>query len=308
VALPYKWYPKEQIFSHAAAWRLLDLTEANGEPIDCVIATKFPSYCIRHPNKSIWLLHQHRAAYDLCGNPICRDFDWTEMDVAARDKLVALDRQTISEARRVFANSAVVSARLQQYNGLSAPPLHHPPRLAARLRPGPSGNYLLSVGRLETLKRVDLAIGALRLAPPDVRLLVAGSGPDRERLEARAAELGVSTRVEFTGFVDDDALIELYAGALGVVYVPFDEDYGYVTLEAMLSAKPVITVRDAGGPLEFVEDGVNGHVCEPEPAALADAFAALHRDRGRAAGLGDAGRRMAAGVTWDGVIERLLGE
>lgn len=308
VAVPYKWHPKEEIFSHAAAWRLLDLSEVNGVPVDRVIATKFPSYCVRHPDKSIWLLHQHRAAYDLCGHPLCADFGWDEMDVAARERLIALDTRMIREARRVYANSAVVSRRLERYNGLSAPALHHPPRLAPRLRPGAPGDYLLSVGRLETLKRVDLAIRALALGPPALRLVVAGEGPQRAELEGLASQQGVADRVRFAGRVDDEALIELYAGALGVVFAPFDEDYGYVTLEAMLSAKPVVTARDSGGPLEFVEDGVNGAVCEASPSALAEAFAALHDRPSRAASLGEAGHRRALSVTWDGVIETLLGE
>ncbi|MBP1633886.1 MAG: kanE [Acidobacteria bacterium] len=308
VAVPYKWYPKEEIFSHAAAWRLLDLSESNGERIDCVIATRFPSYCVRHPNKAIWLLHQHRAAYDLCGAPFCPDFGWDAMDVAARDRLIALDTRMIAEARRVYANSAVVAARLEQYNGLSAQPLHHPPRLAPRLRPGPPGDYVLSVGRLETLKRVDLAVRALALAPPALRLVVAGDGPQRPALEALASEAGVGDRVRFAGRVDDEALVGLYSGALAVVFAPFDEDYGYVTLEAMLSAKPVVTARDSGGVLEFARHGVNALVCEPSPGAMAEAFAALDADRRLAASLGEAGRQRASEVTWDGVIEKLLGE
>ncbi len=308
VALPYKWYPKEEIFAHAAAWRLLDLSEANGQRIDCVIATKFPSYCVRHPNKSIWLLHQHRAAYDLCGNPLCSDFGWDEMDVAARERLIALDTKVIAEAQRVFANSAIVAARLQRYNGLSATPLHHPPRLAPRLRPGPCGDYVLSVGRLETLKRVDLAIRAVAAGPAGLRLVGAGDGPQRQALERLASELGVNARVQVAGRVDDEALIGLYSNALAVVFAPFDEDYGYITLEAMLSAKPVVTARDSGGPLEFVQDGVNGLVCEPEAESIAAAFARLHADRGLAASFGLAGRERAAAVTWDGVIEKLVGE
>lgn len=308
VAVPYTWHPKEEIFSSAAAWRLLDLSEANGERIDRVIATKFPSYCVRHPDKAVWLLHQHRAAYDLCGHPLCSDFGWDEMDVAARERLIALDTRMLREARRVYANSAVVSRRLERYNGLSAPPLHHPPRLAPRLRPGPPGDYLLSVGRLETLKRVDLAIRALALGPRALRLVVVGDGGERGTLERLASGLGLSDRVRFAGRVDDDALVDLYSNALGVVFAPFDEDYGYITLEAMLSAKPVVTARDSGGPLEFVEDGVNGAVCDASPAALAEAFAALHTSPPRAAALGEAGRARALAVTWDGVIETLLGE
>ena len=59
-------------------------------------------------------------------------------------------------------------------------------------------------------------------------------------------------------------LIDLYKGALAVIYSPFDEDYGYVTLESFLAHKPVITTTDAGGPLEFVEHETNGFVCEPD--------------------------------------------
>ena len=107
--------------------------------------------------------------------------------------------------------------------------------------------------------------------------------------------------------MDDDQLLDLYADALAVVYPPFDEDFGYVTLEAFLAGKPVITCRDSGGPLEFVRHGVNGWICEPEPAAMADAFAAAAADRGRTAAMGSSGYDVARGITWDGVIERLLG-
>ena len=100
-------------------------------------------------------------------------------------------------------------------------------------------------------------------------------------------------------------LIELYARALAVVYPPFDEDFGYVTLEAFLARKPVITCTDSGGPNEFVVDGVNGFVCAPNPGELAAAINRLAADRPQAAALGDAGHDVAAAITWDGVIEKL---
>jgi glycosyltransferase involved in cell wall biosynthesis len=90
------------------------------------------------------------------------------------------------------------------------------------------------------------------------------------------------------------------------VYTPFDEDYGYVTLESFLSHKPVITATDSGGPLEFVVDGVNGIVVEPSPEAIAAAINHLAGDRARAARLGDAGFERARLVTWDGVVEKLV--
>ena len=104
-----------------------------------------------------------------------------------------------------------------------------------------------------------------------------------------------------------DAVADLYAGARGVVYTPFDEDYGYVTLEAFLSAKPVVTASDAGGPLEFVRDGVNGFVCAPDSSAVASAINRLAADASLARRLGETGQSAARAITWDGVIEQLLG-
>jgi glycosyltransferase involved in cell wall biosynthesis len=166
---------------------------------------------------------------------------------------------------------------------------------------------VLSVGRIESVKRVDLIVAALAQSDPGLRLLVAGDGTQRENVERETHAAGVADRVTFLGSVRDDTLIELYAGALAVVYPPYDEDFGYVTLEAFLACKPVVTCTDSGGPNEFVVDGVNGYVCEPSAPALADALGRLAADRGRAAALGDAGREVARRITWDGVIDTLIG-
>jgi glycosyltransferase involved in cell wall biosynthesis len=307
ISLPFKWYPKEEILAHAAAWRLIDLSESMGQRIDLVIATKFPSYFVRHPHKVTWLLHQHRAAYDLCGTPF-GDFDHTEQDVGLRERLLELDRQMLGECVRLFTNARNTAGRLEKFNGLRGEPLYHPPRLADRLRPGPPGDYALFVGRLELLKRADLALKALAHCPASLTLVFAGDGPLRSALEREAAALHVTDRVTFRGWVDDEALIELYAGALATVYAPFDEDFGYVTLESFLARKPVVTTFDAGGPLEFVENGVNGFITAPTPEGVAEALTALHRDRKAASALGEEGFTRARTITWNGVIEKLLGQ
>jgi glycosyltransferase involved in cell wall biosynthesis len=307
VSLPFKWYPKEEIFSHAAAWRLLDLSEANGRRIDRVIATKFPAYFVRHPSKVTWLMHQYRAAYELAGTEYS-DFAHVEADVALRQQLVALDTRTLAESHRIFAGAANIARRLHKYNGLSAETLYHPPVLADRVHRGPQGDYVLVVSRIESIKRIDLVVEAMTLVRPGIRLVVAGDGTQRENVRCAAERLGVADRVRFAGAVDDATLIDLYAGALAVVFAPFDEDFGYVTLEAFLAHKPVITANDAGGPLEFVEDGVNGAVCAPTPAAIAGAVNAYAADHPRAASHGEAGYERARVITWDGVIERLLDE
>ncbi len=306
VSVPFKWYPKEEILAHAAAWRLLDLSESSGRPIDAVITTKFPSYFVRHPNKVTWLTHQHRAAYELCGTQY-GDFGYTELDVGLREKIFALDREMLAESRRLYAIARNVANRLEKFVGLRAEPVYHPPMLAERLHAGAYGDYVLSVGRIESIKRIDLAVRALRHVDPGVRLLVVGEGTQRQNVERIAEEEGLGGRVQFLGARSEEELIDLYAGALGVVYAPFDEDYGYVTLESFLSAKPVITAPDSGGVLEFVEDGVNGFVCAPEPEDIARAINALAADRRKAASLGAAGRERALGITWDGVIEKLVG-
>jgi glycosyltransferase involved in cell wall biosynthesis len=305
VSIPFKWYPKDEILPHAAAWRLLDLSESNGRPIDLVIATKFPSYFVRHPRKVAWLIHQYRAAYELCGTEYS-DFTHTEQDVGLRDTIIRLDTEMLSECRALFTNAKNTAQRVERFNGLRAEPLYHPPRLAPRLRSGSYGNYVLSVGRIESVKRVDLIVRAMASVDPGVSLVIAGDGTQRENVERTAADLGVAHRTTFLGAVGDDQLLELYADALAVVYPPFDEDFGYVTLEAFLARKPVITCADSGGPNEFVVDGVNGRSVEPSSSALADAINFIAADKGRAARLGDAGRLRAQEITWDGVIEKLV--
>ncbi len=133
VSLPFKWYPKDEILTHAAAWRLLDLSESNGRPIDLLVATKFPTYLARHPRKVTWLVHQHRGAYELVGTPYS-DFAHDERDVALRERLIAIDSDTLAESRGLYSISGTIANRLQRYNGLTATPLYHPPRLAERFR------------------------------------------------------------------------------------------------------------------------------------------------------------------------------
>jgi glycosyltransferase involved in cell wall biosynthesis len=184
--------------------------------------------------------------------------------------------------------------------------LYPPPKIDARLRPGPFGDYVFTVGRLEPLKRFDLLIRALKHTETPVRCRIAGTGSQREPLAELAARLGVADRVELLGWTDDDAVAEQYAGCLGVFYAPYDEDYGYVTVEAFRAGKPVVTTADAGGVLEFVEDGANGFVCPPDaPREVAARLDRLYRDREAARALGEAGRKKVAGITWDAVVERL---
>jgi glycosyltransferase involved in cell wall biosynthesis len=136
--------------------------------------------------------------------------------------------------------------------------------------------------------------------------MIVGEGSHRAWLEREAETLGIEERITFTGAVADDDLVMLYRDALCLVYAPFDEDYGLATLEGFLAEKPVVTARDSGGTLEFVRDGENGFVVDPDPAAIADAVARLDANRGLAAALGKNGHDIAAAISWDAVVDRLL--
>jgi glycosyltransferase involved in cell wall biosynthesis len=162
------------------------------------------------------------------------------------------------------------------------------------------------VSRLEKAKRVDLAIDAMLHVDPSIKLLVAGDGASRQDLQRQIVERGLSDRVTLLGRVSDEEIITLYSGALAILFAPYQEDYGYVTLEAFLSSKPVITATDSGGPLEFITDGVSGLVREPTPEALGAAVRELAANRARAAELGAEGKKVAEAITWEGVVEKLV--
>jgi len=304
VNVPFKWYPVRDLVKQALVWRFLEVTESNGAPVDLVIATKFPSYLVRHPVKVTWLFHQHREVYDLYGTPYCSFTDDPE-EQEIRRTIMRMDGKTLRESRAIYTISKNVSARLERFNGISSTALYPPPRYAGRYARGPFGDYVLFAGRLDPLKRVDLLVETFRHVRSGARLILAGTGPQRENLVRQIERLKLEDRVVLAGFVPEDELLSLYSGAFAALYAPVDEDYGYVTVEAFLSGKPVITCSDSGGTLEFVEDGVTGRVVEPNPEALASVVDALYENRAWARELGEAGRPKAAAIDWDHVIDAL---
>lgn len=306
IGLPFKWYPKNEIIKSCLAWRLLDLTESNGRPIDLVIGTKFPSYAAWHPNKVVWLVHQYRQVYDLAETK----YDDLADDPEAprfRAMIRRIDRQVLGEARQRFTIADNVSQRLMRFNQLPSTPLYPPPPLDGRYHCSDYGDFILTVGRLDPLKRVDWLVRAMALTQSPARCLVAGSGPEQNRLEALARQLDVAGKVKFLGRVSDEELLDLYARCLAVYYAPYDEDYGYVTIEAFKSQKPVLTADDSGGVLEFVRDREMGFVLPPNhERQLAARIDQLYEDRELARAQGLAGSAQVESVTWDRVISNLL--
>lgn len=297
---------RETLLSEIASFRMMDLESA----CDMIICSRTPAHVVKHPNKVLWFIHHERVFYDLWDSghsPIPQTAYWENV----RDVLIEADTRALKEARAIFTNSAVVSERLRKYNGLNSEVLYPPITNPERFQCGDYGPEILFVCRLESHKRQHLAIEAMAHTKTPVRLRIAGaSGSDyASRLRKLVAEHGLEDRVSIDNrWISEGEKIYLLSTALACVYIPLDEDsYGYPTLEAAHARRAMVTVADAGGVREFVEDGVNGLVTEPSPEELARAFDLLWRDRKLAAKLGAAAERQVSklNIGWDHVVARL---
>ncbi len=311
VTIAGKWFPAWELAHQMAVWRSFDISESNGLKVDMAIALKFPAYLAQHQRKIVWLMHQHRTAYELWDHPEFADLSLQEDGEIVRDMVRQADRVALGEAKRIFTNSKNVQRRLWTSLRLEAEPLYHPSPVMEALQakePGPLGDYVFLPGRMEAIKRQALVIEAMRYVKSGVRLLLVGRGPDEAALRELVKRRGLTGKVAFELDVSDERLQELYLGALAVSYGPYDEDYGYVTLEGFAARRPVVTNTDSGGPLEFVSDGETGLVTPPKPREIAAAFDRLFADRPLAGRLGEAGGGLVRErvPSWPEVVERLM--
>lgn len=300
--LPFRFSPEQDIvraMEHASS---LDFVRPNGISIDQVISLQFPGYGLTHPDHRVWVMHQHRAVYEL--------YDASQASVELtqlREQIIAFDNAALSRANRVFANSRRVAARLHDFNQIKATPLYHPPAQAESFRCDDALPYVFFPSRLETLKRQSLLIEAARHMRSSLKILLAGDGGQRDALAGLIERYGVGDRVSLIGHVTEAEKRAFYARSLAVVFPAFDEDYGYITLEAMLSSKPVITCTDSGGPLEFVRNEDTGWIETPDAKALANRLDWLADHPREAADAGLRGREAyrAANISWRHVVDSL---
>jgi glycosyltransferase involved in cell wall biosynthesis len=252
-------------------------------------------------------MHQYRSAYNLWDTPF-DDLSTYPDGAQVREWIRQADNRLIPQAKKVFANSRTVADRLRRYNKIESQPLYHPPPRAESLRSGQQGDYVFYPSRLEPQKRQELLIEAMKFVTTPVKIVLAGGSGDPKRYESLVKKCNVGDRVCLRGFVPESEVIDLYRNALGVCYLPFDEDYGYVTLEGMLSGKPVIVARDGGGATEFIEHERDGLIVEPEPRAIAECLDSLYADRARARSLGERGQEKlkAMNLSWENVVESLI--
>jgi glycosyltransferase involved in cell wall biosynthesis len=276
------------------------------------IALKFPAYLVEHPNKTVWLLHQLRQAYDL--------FDVGQTNIPPtpegdyiRRVITNSDKEALKVAQNVFANSSVTQERLLKYNGVSStvllPPLNEPEYYGGGVDQG----YIFAGGRINSHKRQLMVIQAMALTKSPVKLVVAGpadSEADEQDLRRAVGTLGLEDRVVLdVGFLSRAEYAKYLNGSAVVAYLPFDEDsLGYVTMEAAAAGKPVLTTQDSGGVLQLVSHGKTGWVAAPSAEGIAMAADDAFFDPERRARLGRAMNKRWNGLaaTWDATIENLL--
>lgn len=292
ITIPVDEMSFESIQDGYRAFEQLDLSA-----FDAVISTKAPSYAVFHPNHLVYLVHTVRAFYDMFDDGVPDPRRNTQ-----RAWIQRADTRAIERARARFAIGQEVVGRLTAANGLTATVLHPGLNLEG-LHHAAAGDYFFLPGRLHAWKRVDLAIRAVRGSSLPMKLVLAGDGEAEFTLRDLA---GGDPRIVFLGRISDDALREHYAACLAVPFTPIREDYGYVTIEAFASAKPVITCSDSGEPARIVEDGINGLVVPPRVEALQQAMERLWQDRPFAERLGASAGMRSAAFTWDNVAGRLL--
>jgi len=212
-----------------------------------------------------------------------------------------------SSVRRHLTISRTVAERAGYFPAGVQPRAVIPPSSMSVSEPGPAGErpFLFTASRLDGPKRIDMIIDSMAHVGGDVELRIAGAGPAEDSLRNRARG---DDRIRFLGRISEEELSQAYADARAVVFTPFDEDLGLVTLEAQMSGTPVITVTDSGGPIELIENDVSGLIASPDPVSLGRAMRDLVSDQPKAERMGAAGKRSALKVTWPEVVDALLGE
>jgi glycosyltransferase involved in cell wall biosynthesis len=286
-------------------WRFFRLDLSH---FDMVLVTKYPAWMVRHPMKVCYMQHRLRGVYDTYAGPtgpfaFLKTPPWRMAGPWMRAVLHRLDDWALSPSQVAdfYCISFTVACRPGYFPlGVLLDAIPHPPS-PDRFEEG-DFRHVFTVSRLDRPKRVELLVQAMQSVRAPVDLVIAGTGPEEERLRQLAAG---DPRIRFTGALTDGEIRRLYADALLVAYAPDKEDYGLVTIEAMKSGKPVLTCLDSGGPNEFVTDGETGFSVPPDPVRLAEKIDRLAADPDLARRMGQAARQRVAEIDWKDCIAKM---
>jgi len=303
VTAPFKFFPESYIENLIDFWKKQDFENFNGHDIDMTISLQFPSYYAQHPNKVLWLMHQHRAVYELYNKTdVQKDLKKLKQTIHENDT------KYLSSYKKRFSMSNNVTNRLKRFNNIDSTPLYHPPYGFENFYNESDYGYIFCPSRLETLKRQDLLIEAMQYTKTPLKAIIAGEGGQKHTYQSLVEKYNLKDKVRLIGHITDEEKYAYYARSLAVFFAPFDEDYGYITLEAMLSSKPVVTCSDSGGPLEFVIDGETGFITEADPKQIAEVLDKLYANKNKAKLLGENALQyyISKNISWDNVVDTLL--
>lgn len=309
LTMPFMDNPPELLENHIVASRLLNVENSWGGHHDLCIALKFPAYYMPHPNKVVWALHQHRAAFDLFDTEYS-SIKNNEEGRKIRDMIRNADQKYLREAKSIYTIAQNVSNRMMKYTNISSTPLYHPCPDMDKFYHSEYGDYILMPSRINITKRQMLALEALTLTKKDVKLCIVGKAEndiEKNKILNFIRENHLEKRVTYMDFVSQEKKLDLYAKAKAVLFIPKDEDYGYITLEAMSASKMVITMKDSGGPLEFIDDEKNGVISIHSAQELARHLDEVWSSKSMAENYGQAAKKKLVDmdITWSNVVKEL---
>ena len=288
---PMKTYPLRSLLKSYATHRLTDLSN-----FDLIISLKFPSFMIKHPNHTSYFAHFYRQFYDL----------WPEQRKTLPQRITRkiikfLDKRALGKTKRIIAYSKFIQQRLKDEK-INSELIYCPPIEEEFKCKG--YDYILSTSILDdSRKRISLLIKSMKHIKEDINLIIAGTGPHEKQLKDLAKN---DPRIIFVGYKSPKELIDLYAEALCTCLVSYKEDYGLVTIESMKSKKPVITCKDSGGPLEFIEHNKTGLIADPTPESIAKQLSTLIKDKSKAKKMGNLAEQRIKFINWKDTISKIL--
>jgi len=310
---------------------------------DMLISTKYPAWMTRHKNHHIYLQHCLRGLYDtyhftklplevssnhpkikqtldIIKNPLSTIDDIFNILFTLRDdtsiskdlflfpapfiRLIihALDQRAMQDVKHFSAISQTVINRKEYFpQNAIVQKIYHPSNLMDFKND--SYSYFFTASRLDSPKRVEMIIRAFMQTNTTIPFKIAGTGP----LEAKLKDLVKDDpRIEFLGFISDEELLTHYSNAYAVIFTPYDEDYGLITIEAFMSSKAIITFYDAGGVVEFVEHKVTGLLSNPDIKELAKNIDYIAADKDLCQKMGQEAYKRVQNITWKNTVETLL--
>lgn len=282
--------------------------DLNLNDYDCVISTKAPTYMVQHKNHISYLIHTIRVFYDMF------DSEYTINDKEKqkqRQIIQAFDRYALDPGRvkKYYAIGQTVIDRLKKshsfWNTIPFQVIYPATRISHFNSPE-EGQFIFLPGRLHRWKRADLIINAMKFVKSPIKLVIAGKGEDEENLQKLVKKLKLEERVQFLGRISDDELLDLYSKSIVIPFTPVHEDYGYITIEAFKSKKPVITCHDSGEPAIIVKDNVSGFVVDPDPQKIAEKINYLIDHPEKISQMGNAGFDSVKNIKWEKIISKLL--